>query len=178
MLALAGCAMLDRPGGIFAARPTSAGAAQPQDPSAPAGLAAPEAVEMTPLSAPPFTTPFAPPSAPPGATGAQSADALDTATTAERAAASAPHGSTAGTTALGVTIASLGDPTAAGFWLRTPLVSAPAKGRVVAAGGASAVVDLIPSGGAAGAGSQISLSALRVLGLSLTDLPELSVFRL
>ncbi len=174
MLALAGCAMLDRPGGIFAARPTSAGAAQPQDPSAPAGLAAPEAVEMTPLSAPLSAPPFAPP----GATGAQSADALDTATAAERAAASTTAGTTAGTTALGVTIASLGDPTAAGFWLRTPLVSAPAKGRVVAAGGASAVVDLIPSGGVAGAGSQISLSALRVLGLSLTDLPELSVFRL
>lgn len=122
-------------------------------------LPTPEAVEVSPLMAP----------------GPMSAEALDTTTRAERAEAAAPP---VGGEALGTTIASLGDPTEAGFWLRTPLVSAPAKGRVELAGGAVAVaVDLIPLAGEGGAGSQISLSALRMLGLSLTDLPELAVYR-
>ena len=107
---------------------------------------------------------------------AASAEAYDTTTAAERAAAVAPQ---AGGARLGTTIASLGDPTAEGFWLKTGLVSAPAKGRVVLpATGASVSVDLIPSGGAAGGGSQMSLPALRLLGVSLTDLPEVEVFRL
>ena len=79
---------------------------------------------------------------------------------------------------LGVTVASLGDPARPGFWLETPLVAAPAKGRVYSAQtGASAQVNLIPIDGAVTAGSRISLSAMRLLGIPLTGLPELEVFQ-
>jgi hypothetical protein len=49
---------------------------------------------------------------------------------------------------------------------------------VVAATGAEAQVELLPSGGAPGSGSQLSLPAFRLLGLPLTALPELEVFAL
>ncbi len=79
---------------------------------------------------------------------------------------------------LGVTVASLGDPSQPGFWLETPLVDAGAKGRVYAEEtGASAQVNLIPIDGPATGGSRISLSAMRLLGVPLTGLPELEVFR-
>src|SRR6056297_2569014 len=45
---------------------------------------------------------------------------------------------------LGTTVASLGDPTEAGLWLKTPLVDLPGPGRVTTEGGASTKVDLIP----------------------------------
>jgi len=103
------------------------------------------------------------------------AEALDTTSTAERAQAAQVTGQGV---RLGVTVASLGDPTQPGFWLKTPLVSAPAKGRVeLPATGASAQVDLIPTGGAEGAGSQMSLPTLRLLGVDLTGLPEVVVYR-
>lgn len=106
---------------------------------------------------------------------AATAEAFDTTTAAERAAATAAP-KTAGTR-LGTTIASLGDPTEEGFWLKTGLVTAPATGRVVLpATGASVSLELIPSGAAPGAGSQMSLPALRLLGVGLTDLPEVEVF--
>lgn len=77
---------------------------------------------------------------------------------------------------LGVTIASLGDATQPGFWLRTPLVASAQKGRVsYAATGRSVDVDLIPIEGAETAGSRISLQAMMALGAGLTDLPELTV---
>lgn len=107
---------------------------------------------------------------------ANTAEALDTTTEAERAAALAEP-APATETELGRTIASLGDPTDPGFWIKTPLVSAPAKGRAEAANGRSVLVDLIPMDGGAG-GSQISLPALRLLELPLTDLPELTLYRL
>jgi hypothetical protein len=50
-----------------------------------------------------------------------------------------------------------------------------APGRVVLEG-ASVNVELIPSGAAAGSGSQLSLAAFRVLGVPLTSLPEVTVF--
>ena len=43
-------------------------------------------------------------------------------------------------------------------------------------GGAVVQVTLIPLDGEAGAGSQISLSAMRALGLDLTDLVPLKVY--
>ena len=78
---------------------------------------------------------------------------------------------------LGETVASLGDPAQAGFWLRTPLVRAPGKGRIVNPGtGQEVRVDLIPLDGPPTAGSQISLAAMQAIGASLTDLPTIEVF--
>ena len=78
---------------------------------------------------------------------------------------------------LGLTVASLGDPTQAGFWIKTPLVSAVGKGRVVYPGtGKSVQVDLIPIEGAGSAGSRLSLAAFRLIEAPLTELPEVEVF--
>jgi hypothetical protein len=74
------------------------------------------------------------------------------------------------------TVASLGDVARPGLWMRTPLVSAPMRGRVIdPATGASVVLDLIPLEAAPGAGSRLSLAAYQALGLPLTSLPELRV---
>jgi hypothetical protein len=73
--------------------------------------------------------------------------------------------------------AALGDPSAPGFWLETPLVSEVRQGRVrLAATGASVQVELRPIQGAATAGSRLSLAAMRLLGVGLTDLPEIEVY--
>lgn len=123
-----------------------------------------------------------PPAPPPAATaatsvlqgGGQTVAALDTTTAAEKAAAAAPS---TGGGKLGRTVASLGDATEGGFWIKTPLVKAPAKGRVVnPANGKSANVDLQPLSGG-GAGSQLSLAAMQALGVSLTDLPDIEVWQ-
>ncbi|MEM6407883.1 MAG: hypothetical protein AAF700_05640 [Pseudomonadota bacterium] len=84
----------------------------------------------------------------------------------------------AGAGALGQTVASLGDPTRPGFWLKTPLVEAERPGRIAGADGTSVQVTLIPLEASSGAGSEISLSAMRALGLSLTDLAPIEVFAL
>lgn len=106
--------------------------------------------------------------------GAATPAALDTTSAAEKAEAAKPD---AGGAKLGTTIASLGDVAEPGFWLKTPLVKTAGKGRVeYPATGKSAQVDLIPIPGEAGAGSRISLSAMRLLGADLTDLPELVVY--
>ncbi len=77
---------------------------------------------------------------------------------------------------LGRTIASLGDVTQPGFWLRTPLVERRRAGRVVwAQGGNSVAVTLIPIPGDKGAGSRISLAAMKAMEIPLTALPELIV---
>ena len=108
---------------------------------------------------------------------AKSAEEFDTTTAEERAAAAAVP-EPAGEVALGKTVASLGDPARPGFWLETPLVDAPAKGRVeYPASGRSAQVDLIPIEGEATAGSRISLAAMRLIDAPLTELPTLLVFR-
>lgn len=78
---------------------------------------------------------------------------------------------------LGSTVASLGSATEGGMWLKTPLVRSAAKGRVVnPATGKSVNVNLIPLGGAASGGSQLSLPAMTSLGIGLTDLPTVDVF--
>lgn len=101
--------------------------------------------------------------------------ALDTASAAEKQAA-AEAGAAGGGAKLGRTIASLGDATEGGLWLKTALVSAPTKGRIVdAASGKAAAVDLLPLSG--GGGSRISLSAMTALGFGPVDLPELDVFK-
>lgn len=106
---------------------------------------------------------------PPGAITAQ---ALDTTTAAEKAAALASPASAASGRALGRTIVSLGLVTEPGIWLRSSLVKASGKGRVVTSDGTSIAVDLIPGTGAA----QLSLAAFRALKLTLTDLPEVTIF--
>ncbi len=76
---------------------------------------------------------------------------------------------------LGTTVASLGSPTSPGLWLETALVSEPTSGRVEY-NGQTVTVELRPSGGEPGSGSQISLEAMRALGAPLTGLPELTVY--
>lgn len=109
---------------------------------------------------------------------ARTEEDFDVTTEAEReVAAAAPQ--TGGEVSLGTTVASLGDPTQPGFWLKTPLVSAPAKGRVVFPGsGKSSAVDLIPLDGPATGGSRISLAAMRLIEAPLTELPTIEVYRL
>lgn len=79
---------------------------------------------------------------------------------------------------LGVTVASLGDPGRDGFWIETPLVSTPGKGRVsYEKSGRTVKVDLIPIEGPATAGSRLSLAAMRLLDAPLTGLPEVKLYR-
>ncbi len=109
---------------------------------------------------------------------ARTAEQFDTTTNLQRAEAAKTPPPANGARKLGKTVSSLGDPTQPGFWLKTPLVNAPAKGRVEYAGsGKSVAVDLIPIEGAKTAGSRVSLAALRLLGAPLTGLPELIVYR-
>lgn len=101
---------------------------------------------------------------------ARSAAALDSTTEAERSAAlAAGPGKGA---ELGRVTVTLGNPTEPGFWLRSALVTAPAKGRVVTDQDASVSVDLLPGT----SGAQLSLAAFRALGLPLTGLPSVAVF--
>jgi hypothetical protein len=106
-------------------------------------------------------------------------EALDTTTEEERKEAVAEAQATGGARALGTTVASLGAVSEPGIWIKTPLVSAPGKGRVdYPAKGTSVAVDLIPLDGAPGAGSRLSLAAMRLLEAELTSLPEVQVFQL
>lgn len=76
------------------------------------------------------------------------------------------------------TVAGLGDPARAGLWMETPLVRAQGPGRVVVAGTARAApVTLIPVDGSVGGGSRLSLQAMQVLNVPLTDLVTLDVYR-
>lgn len=108
--------------------------------------------------------------------GAVTVEQFDTTTARQRqAAAEAPQGQ-GGETELGRTIATLGDPADPGFWAKTPLVREVRQGRLVyPANGNSVQVELRPLPGEPGAGSQVSLAAMRVLGAPLTGLPELIV---
>ncbi|PYC48550.1 hypothetical protein DI396_06180 [Litorivita pollutaquae] len=108
---------------------------------------------------------------------ARTVEQFDTTTTQDRAAAVAAPDQGKGVL-LGRSVTSLGAPTEAGFWVKTPLVTTRAKGRVTSPQtGNSVQVDLIPLGGEATGGSQISLAAMRLLGVALTDLPELDIYQ-
>ena len=76
---------------------------------------------------------------------------------------------------LGTTIASLGPPTEPGIWLKTPLVDTLTPG-IIEYQGKRINVELRPSGGAEGSGSQISLAAMRLIEAPLTSLPQITVF--
>ncbi len=111
--------------------------------------------------------------APPPPETATTVEDFDTTTQADRDAAVVA--SVATEAPLGTTIATLGSPTEPGIWLKTPLVTATTPGRV-AYNGTVINIELRPSGGAAGSGSQISLAAMRLLNAPLSGLPELTVF--
>ncbi len=140
---------------------------------------------MRPAPAPPpaeegaeDTAPAVQPAAALPPADATTAEEFDTTSDAERAAAVAEAAETGGDTALGVTIASLGAVSEPGIWLKTPLVSAPAKGRVeYPEKGTAVAVDLIPLDGEPGAGSRMSLAAMRLIEADLTSLPEVKVFK-
>lgn len=103
-------------------------------------------------------------------------DKLDTTTAEQKAAAAEKPAS--GEQKLGSTIASLGNPSEGGFWIKTPLVKSRGIGRIEnPENGKSAKVDLIPLDGPASGGSQVSLPALQLIGVSLTDLPSIDVFK-
>ncbi len=126
-----------------------------------------------PAAAPPTAinaVPVAPPVAPQVSPLARSAAAHDITTDAQRSAA-LQAGPAAGQD-LGRVTVTLGNPTEQGFWLRSALVTTPAKGRVTTDQGASVSVDLLPGT----AGAQLSLAAFRTLGLPLTGLPSVTVF--
>ena len=106
---------------------------------------------------------------PPLGTG-QSAAVLDQTTAAQKAAATAKAEGVE--RSLGLAIVTLGSPAEQGFWIRSPLIAAAAKGRVQLASGASVNVDLRPGTGAA----LLSLAAYRALGLDLTALPEVTIY--
>ncbi len=124
---------------------------------------------VTPIATPAIPVVTAPP---PPASATTVAD-FDTTSQADRDAATSTSG--ASDAALGTTIASLGSPTEPGIWLKTPLVTALTAGRVDFKG-KDINIELRPSGGAAGSGSQISLAAMRLLDAPLTGLAELTVF--
>ncbi|MEM7596719.1 MAG: hypothetical protein AAF382_03415 [Pseudomonadota bacterium] len=109
---------------------------------------------------------------------ARTAEEFDTTSADDRAAALEAASSSGGETELGTTIATLGDVTQTGIWLKTPLVSEAAQGRVKSTENGKAVaVDLIPLEADPGAGSRISLAAMRLLEVDLTSLAELQVYR-
>ncbi len=151
LLPLVGCA--DMMGQIQPQQAT--GPAAPQSEAAAAEAAASPVLSRTPPPA------------------ARTEEDFDTTTAEERAdAAAAPVAS--GERSLGTTVVSLGDPARPGFWIETPLVDAPGKGRVVFPGsGKSAQVDLIPI---SDGGSRLSLAAMRLIEAPLTDLPTVEVY--
>lgn len=115
--------------------------------------------------------PTPPPPPPPTAVTVED---FDTTTAEDREEALAEPEPT-GEQALGTSIASLGNPADPGIWLSTPLVDTLKPGRIAWQGN-SVNVELRPSGGAAGSGSEISLAAMRLLTAPLTDLPVIEVF--
>ena len=120
------------------------------------------------------TTPLA---SPKPARSARTAEQFDTTTNEQRAEAVEATAPAGAERKLGQTVGSLGNPAEPGFWLKTPLVSKPQKGRVVyPSSGKSVAVDLIPIDGPKTAGSRVSLAALRLLGAPLTGLPDLIVY--
>ena len=146
-LALSGCALFQKDGG-----PTGVtGPAEPQ----PATEFAP-AVSTSVL----------------GTTRAVSAEALDQ-TSAEAKAAALAAPAPSGERELGKVVVALGPPAEQGIWLSSPLVTEVAQGRIVTAAGKSLAVELRPGTG----GALLSLAAFQALGLSLTELPQVTVYR-
>lgn len=123
-----------------------------------------EAPVMATEIAPPVTT------TPLGAAG-HSVSALDKTSDAEKSAALGA-GSASGERQLGKAVVALGPPAETGLWVQSVLISKAGQGRVVAPNGKSLAVELRPGSG----GALMSLSAYQALGISLTELPELTIF--
>ena len=124
---------------------------------------------------PRYRTGTPPPPAGRGFVEGISAEKLDTTTAQEKSAALAD--ARGAEKRLGSTVAGLGDVSEQGFWLKTPLVLAETKGRVVwEDSGESINLTLMPKPGAPGSASQISLAAMRALGIPLTALAKLAVY--
>ncbi len=158
-LALCACASPSMQG-LFAPQPTPPAATESAAPKPPEPV---ETLDETP--------------APPPRPEARTVEEFDTTSAEDRAEALAVNPEPAGERRLGFTVGSLGSPTDPGIWVKTPLVSKLTAGRVeVAATGKSANIELRPSGGDAGSGSQVSLAAMRLLGVGLTELPELVLY--
>ncbi len=116
---------------------------------------------------------------PPPPKNASSVEEFDTTTASARAEAVKEAEKSNGAKYLGQTIASLGPPSEPGIWMKTPLVKSAVKGRVdYPAKGTSVVVELVPLDASQGAGSQISLAAMRLIEADLTGLPEVKVYQL
>ncbi|MCF3596008.1 hypothetical protein LZG00_18665 [Rhodobacteraceae bacterium LMO-12] len=134
----------------------------------------PESGQVRPMARPEGGAAMRPPAS------ARTVDQFDTTSAAEKTAAkkAAEESQKSGKgKLLGRTVASLGDPTDPGIWIKTPLVSTPSKGRVVyPANGKAVQLDLIPIEGEATGGSRMSLAALRAIEAPLTDLPEVEVY--
>lgn len=148
-----------------------------QSPSLQGMFGGPDSVEAAAaaVAAPPVQT-LDPTPPPPPPASARTAAEFDTTTEEDRAeATAAPEG---GETRLGTTLATLGNPAEPGIWISTPYVDAVTAGRVETAGGEAINIELRPSGGAPGSGSEISLPAMQLLGMPLTAIEELTVYRL
>lgn len=139
-----------------------AGCAQVQTPAPPAPAAAKQSAAVTPEIL--------------GTGTPTPANQLDIATDSERAAAADTTQKSAGAL-LGVTVAALGNPAQTGFWLKTALVDVETQGSIRnAATGAAVNLTLLPL--EAASGSQLSLSAMRMLDVPLTALVEVRVYKL
>lgn len=131
--------------------------------------------QIMPMPTKPDSVAASPAPRPPA--NAVTVDEFDTSSAEDRqdAVVSAPVGEGA----IGATVATLGDVADPGFWMETPLVSASKEGRIKSKiTGRTVKVTLRPISGPSGAGSRVSLSALRLLDLPLTGLHELEVFNL
>ena len=144
----------------------------------PNGTAEPAEVAVIDVVAPepaPVVETLDPTPPPPPPPMARTVEQFDTTTAEDRAEATAAP-EPAGETRLGTIIATLGSPADPGIWLKTPLVTELVAGRVEYQG-KSVNLELRPSGGEAGSGSQISLPAMRLLDAPLTGLLELTVYK-
>lgn len=150
---------------IFACSLTLAGCALFQAEGPRSGVTGPAETEAAPEAAPVVASTVL------GTTRAASPEALDK-TTAEQKAAALSAPATGGERELGRVVVALGSPAEQGFWLSAPLVKAKAQGRIVTAAGKSLAVELRPGTG----GALLSLAAFQALGLSLTELPQVTVY--
>ncbi len=145
-LALSGCALFQNSGG-------------------PSGVTGPVEPQPATEFAPAVSTSVL------GTTQAVSAEALDKTSAAEKAAALAAPAA-GGERELGKVVVALGSPAEQGIWLSSPLVRETAQGRIMTGAGKSLAVELRPGTG----GALLSLAAFQALGLSLTELPEVTVY--